>query len=59
MAKALDIKVISEGIETKEQADMMYDMGCEYAQGYYFGKPVPVEEFFQKMEESGAMGFGS
>ncbi len=49
MAKALDIKVISEGIETKEQADMLYDMGCGYAQGYYFRKPVPVEEFFQKM----------
>ena len=50
MAKALDIKVISEGIETKEQADMLYDMGCEYAQGYYFGKPVPVEEFLKERE---------
>ena len=46
MAKALDIKVISEGIETKEQAEMLYSLGCDYAQGYYFGKPVPAEEFF-------------
>lgn len=48
MAKALNIKVISEGIETKEQAQLLYDMGCDIAQGYYFGKPVPVDEFYSK-----------
>ena len=52
MAKTLNIKVISEGIETKEQAELLYDLGCGIAQGYYFGKPVPAEEFFQKMEET-------
>lgn len=51
MAKALHIKVISEGIETKEQAKLLYDLGCDLAQGYYFGKPVPVEEFFREMNK--------
>ena len=35
MAKALNMQVISEEIETKEQAELIYDMGCDFAQGYY------------------------
>ena len=30
---------------------MLYEMGCDLAQGYYIGKPVPVEEFFRKMNK--------
>ena len=44
MAKALNVQVISEGIETKEQADLMYEMGCDYAQGFYYSRPRPYME---------------
>lgn len=45
MAKALDLGVIAEGIETQEQAEILYNMGCAYAQGYYFGKPDEPEKW--------------
>lgn len=44
MAKALNVQVISEGIETKEQAELMYDMGCDFAQGFYYSRPRPYME---------------
>ena len=45
MANNLHMPPISEGVETKEQRDMMLEMGCKLFQGYYFSKPVPVSEF--------------
>jgi diguanylate cyclase (GGDEF)-like protein/PAS domain S-box-containing protein len=45
MAHKLGIKVIAEGVETAQQRDLLTAMGCDYAQGYLFSKPVPAEEF--------------
>ena len=45
MARKLKLEVVCEGVETKEQLEFLRDIGCEYAQGYYYSKPVPVEEF--------------
>jgi EAL domain-containing protein (putative c-di-GMP-specific phosphodiesterase class I) len=45
MAHKLGIKVIAEGIETKQQRDLLAGAGCDYGQGYLFSKPVPSEEF--------------
>lgn len=45
LAVALNMKTISEGIETEEQAQLLTKLGCNMAQGFYFAKPVPVEEF--------------
>ncbi len=45
MAKELGLKVIAEGVETKQQADVLLDFGCEIMQGYYFSKPVPAGEY--------------
>lgn len=45
MAHKLGVKVIAEGIETQEQHQLVRASGCDYAQGYWFAKPMPAEEF--------------
>ena len=44
LAHELNRKVIAEGVETKEQLSILRSLGCEYAQGYLFAKPLPQEE---------------
>ena len=41
----LGITSLTEGVETKEQFDSLTEMGCQLYQGYYFSKPLPVEDF--------------
>ena len=43
VASALEIDVVAEGVETAEQRDLLRDMGCTYAQGFYFSPAVPVD----------------
>lgn len=45
MAKSLNLPIIAEGVETKEQADFLGELGCEIIQGYYYSKPLSVEDF--------------
>ena len=47
----LGMKVVAEGVETREQVQMLADKGCDMIQGYYYSKPVPVEEFEKMMEQ--------
>jgi EAL domain-containing protein (putative c-di-GMP-specific phosphodiesterase class I) len=44
LAKTLKLKVIAEGVETREQANLLYQMGCSYMQGFWFAKPQSAEE---------------
>lgn len=45
MAKWLDMPVVAEGVERKEQVEFLRSIGCEYVQGYFFAKPMPVEDY--------------
>lgn len=45
MAKALNMKVVAEGIEEQQQADILQQLDCEYGQGYLFSKALPADEF--------------
>ncbi len=47
IAMCMDLKadVVTEGIETKEQAEFIMSCGCQLAQGYYYSKPLPIDEF--------------
>ncbi|TFZ40256.1 bifunctional diguanylate cyclase/phosphodiesterase [Soehngenia longivitae] len=45
LSHELGMKVLAEGVETKEQLNHIIEVGCDYAQGYYFYKPLSVEEF--------------
>jgi EAL domain-containing protein (putative c-di-GMP-specific phosphodiesterase class I) len=45
IARLLDVPVIAEGVETKEQVDLLKKMGCDVIQGYYFSKPLTAEDF--------------
>lgn len=48
LAGKIGMDVITEGVETKKQLDMLTMMGCHEFQGYYFSKPVPVSKFEEK-----------
>jgi len=51
MAKNMNLHVIAEGVETKEQKDFLELNGCPVFQGYYFGHPIPIAEFEQDLEQ--------
>lgn len=54
LAHFKNLKVVAEGVETKEQLDFLRSMNCDYIQGYYFSKPLSYEDsllFFMKMYE--------
>ena len=52
MAKALNMDVITEGVETEKQLDFLSGIGCEMFQGFYFSKPIPVDKFEDKYFQS-------
>ncbi len=45
LAQRLNISLVAEGVETQEQADYLRDRGVDHLQGYYFARPMPLEDF--------------
>ena len=50
MARSLNLRVVAEGVETKAEMEFLQDHQCEEAQGYYFSRPVPPEQFAKLLE---------
>ncbi len=44
LGKGLGIDVVAEGVENVQQVDLLRKLGCERAQGYFFARPVPLEQ---------------
>ncbi len=49
LAESLDMSVVAEGVETAGQALILADMGCEYAQGYYYARPEPASAVLRRL----------
>ncbi|MFE8069630.1 EAL domain-containing protein [Marinobacteraceae bacterium S3BR75-40.1] len=52
MAHSLDLEVIAEGVEDEEQLKFLKQHGCDFAQGYFYNRPVPENEFLLWVEEN-------
>ena len=55
----MNMHIVSEGIETKEQMDAMIDLNIEYIQGYYLSKPINEDEFIEFLKEKNKEYVGS
>ncbi|MDN4493825.1 putative bifunctional diguanylate cyclase/phosphodiesterase [Ureibacillus aquaedulcis] len=61
MAHRLNMQVVAEGVESLQQLNYLNEMGCDFIQGYYYSKPVPMEELveflqFWEYEQQGDIG---
>jgi EAL domain-containing protein (putative c-di-GMP-specific phosphodiesterase class I) len=52
LAKGVGMKTIAEGVETKEQYDMLKSLGSDFVQGYYFSKPLPFDDILLKLKSN-------
>jgi EAL domain-containing protein (putative c-di-GMP-specific phosphodiesterase class I) len=57
MAHALGVDTVCEGVETKSQVQFLQEIGCSKLQGYYFSKPIPLEEVMRRYEEGRQIGY--
>ncbi len=57
MAIGLGIETVVEGVETEEQAEFLKEVGCTRLQGFYYSKPIPLEEVLKRYETGGQIGF--
>ena len=55
LCKRLKVRVVAEGVETKEQLDIMNELGADYYQGWYFSKSLPNREFLEYVKKKGTI----
>ncbi|WP_136439339.1 EAL domain-containing protein [Pacificoceanicola onchidii] len=55
IGKSLNTRVVAEGVETEAHARIARDMGCDYLQGYYFGRPMDVDALSEVLLETGGL----
>lgn len=55
MAQSMSLEVIAEGVETEEQRTILQTLGCQFYQGYLFGKPIPLAELEQLLATHSVM----
>ena len=53
IGKSLDMRVVAEGVESVEHARLLSNMGCDYLQGYYFGRPMSEDDMRDRLIETG------
>lgn len=58
MARALDMSTVAEGVERPEQADMLRGLGCDEIQGFWFAKPMPLDDLVPFVSRRAATGEG-
>jgi len=51
LARRLNLRIIAEGVESREQADFFRQHNCDELQGYLYSKPVPAEELIELMKQ--------
>lgn len=56
MIKKLNVQVVAEGVETREQVDFLKQIGCDIAQGYFFSRPLKADAFEQALKENIPLG---
>ena len=52
MAKEIGLTCVAEGVETRDQLDILRKNGCDIAQGFYYDKPLPVREFEKRLQQN-------
>lgn len=53
LAKRLNMEIVAEGIEKKEQVEFLAEQGCDMIQGFYFARPMPLHEFEERAKQDG------
>lgn len=51
MSHGIGMDVVAEGVETQEQLERLCNIGCDYVQGYYFAKPMPVSQYEELLKD--------
>jgi EAL domain-containing protein (putative c-di-GMP-specific phosphodiesterase class I) len=52
MARALALRVVAEGVESREQLALLKSLGCDEYQGFYYSKPLPPDGLAQQISQS-------